>query len=144
MTCHLYVGIKYIQFYLNLWANFSRLWWVEYCQKEDLPWSKNSVSSLGHGFVFLCIRKTLPGASPPLSTLFNPTSPLTRCVSCPHIKQFCDTSWVFWNSVLFQHCLFRFSIRSHKFKGSVLQDCPHFICQSQISVVTCTTTNSQA
>lgn len=92
MTCHLCIGIKYIKFYLNLWANFSRLWWVEYCLKEDLPWSKNSLSSLGHDFVFLCIRKTLLGASPPLSTLFNPTSPLIPDVWVVHTSSNSVTS----------------------------------------------------
>lgn len=53
--------------------------------------------------------------------------------------QFSDTKWVSYSSVQFWHKVPRVSIRFHRFKGLVSQDCLHFrsILKSQVATCTC-------
>ena len=50
----------------------------------------------------------------------------------PHIKQFCNISWVSYNLTQFWHCLPGDSITSHRLRAEFHKTAPHFRCQSQV------------
>ena len=67
------------------------------------------------------------------------TSSHQMCVGFSPTKQFYDTIWVSYISILLWHCLPRNSIWSHKLRAQSHNiACLHFKCQSQVHVATCT------
>lgn len=65
----------------------------------------------------VCKGKRHSGASPPLSILQRNFVSDTTCVGFPHIKQFCNTSWVSHDLTSLWHYLPGVSVRSHKLRA---------------------------